>query len=193
MEQQVNDLIEEFAKEQDIVKRATLLKQLQQLYNVPLITISRRTGLKPSHVSHIMRINRLSPLIIDGYYSQAISATHLFVLARLRDQTQAAKVYERVLADNLSVAATEVLVRETLYNLQDTGEHLKKEQIDMFVRKMNHRGIDATVLQTRTKGKITLQVKGNLEHTSQVLADFMNEQERREEPPATEILSVADL
>ena len=192
MDQQITDLIADFSLEQDIVKRAGILKQLQQIYNVPLVSIAKQTGLKPSHISHILRINRLSPLIIDGYYSQSISATHLFVIARLKDPEKATAVFEKVLTDNLSVGATEIIVREVLNDIHDTGEHLKKEEVDAFIRKMNGAGLDATVVQTRSKAKITLTVKGNLEKTSQILSDFMNGEERKE-VPTSEVLSVADL
>ncbi len=192
MDQQINDLIADFIQEQDIVKRAQIVKTLAQEYKVPLVHIAKQTGLKASHISHILRINRLSPLIIDGYYAESISATHLFSIARLKDPQKEIELFETILTNNLSVGATEILVREQRNNIKDTGTHLDKKEIETFTEKMRERNLDTTVIQTRTKAKIVFEVQGNLEHTSQVLRKFMKDQETVVETKI-EVLSVADL
>lgn len=192
MEQQVTDLIAEFSLERDIVKRAGILKQLQKVFNVPLIRIAERTGMKPSYISHIMRINRLSPLIIDGYYSGSISGSHLFMIARVKDPERAAEVYEKVLTGSLSVGATENLIREVLHGISDKGEHIDKKIVEKFSQDLRAIGFEAKVIQTRARAKVILETKGNLEETTKRLKELMNGQDH-EEAPENEVLQVADL
>ena len=83
MNDSANHLLDSLKEETDIFTKARLIRTLHLEHDVPLHDIAHVLSIKPSFVSHILRLNRLPELIVDGFYSGLISITHLFILARL--------------------------------------------------------------------------------------------------------------
>lgn len=160
-------------QEQDIFKKAQSILKLKEEQGIRLVDISKGLKLKPSYVSHILRLNKLPPLVIDGYYSNTVSPTHLYVIARLKNHDQMIAAYEHVLAHNLAVQETEILVRTVLYGLKGEGEYLQADERRVFEVAMRQLGIEATVIQSRIRSKLTLEVKGDLLKTSVLMKDIM--------------------
>lgn len=160
-------------QEKDIFKKAQLILELKDRHGLRLTDISKRLQLKPSYVSHILRLNKLPPLVIDGYYSNSVSPTHLYVLARLKTHEQMIAAYEHVLAHNLPVLETEMLVRSVLYGIKGIGEYLNTDDKRVFEVFMRQYGIEAKVMQSRIRSKMTLEMKGDLLKTGVVMKDIM--------------------
>ncbi len=167
-------LLEQLKTETDLFKKAKLILSLKQHNKIPVVKISQELNLKPSYVSHILRLNKLPELIADGHYSGIISVSHLFIISRLNKEEDMIEVYEKVLADNLTALQTEELVRQKLYNLKNDGSYLDPSEIETFEKLMEEQEFDVKVIQSRVKGKITLEIKGNLAKNSMKLRELMN-------------------
>lgn len=173
MNEEIQLLIDKVKNEQNPFEKAKLILFLRDEKQIPLHTISERTSIKPSYMSHILRLLRLPPLIVDGYSSESIPVSHLFIISRLHDVNDMLEVYEKVLSDNLTSQKTEELVREKLYGLKTVGEYLTKSEIDSFLKNPNLKENKAKIIQTRTKGKLVLEVEGNLISTTKELQRLM--------------------
>ena len=174
MNEETQLLIEKVKNEQNPFEKARLILLLKNDRQIPLHTISEKTSIKPSYMSHILRLLRLPALIVDGYSSQLISISHLFIISRLHNDNDMIEVYEKVLTDNLTSQKTEELIREKLYGLKTVGEYLTKGEIDTFIKSLNLKEKKAKIIQTRTKGKLVLEVEGNLIYTTKELQRLMH-------------------
>lgn len=175
MSDEVNSIIEEIKNETDFFKKAKLILFLKKEKQIPLGQISKRVNLKPSYISHILRLNRLPELILDGYYADLISVSHLFIISRLRNEKDMIALYERILGHDMTTLQTDEEVRAMLYKVRDEGFHIPRQEIDDFIEFMrNQFQIDVKVIQTRIKGKIILEVKGNLSKSSSALRKIIN-------------------
>lgn len=180
----VTELLEKLRSEEDVFKVSALLHQLIRDEQVPLVQVSRELGAKPSYISHLMRIKKLPSIIIDGYYSKSVSLSHLFIISRLSNVDDMIKVYEQVLAHSLPTARTEELVREILFHVDSKGERMNREQTQVLKDKFKSRGVDLEVVQTRTKGRVSLEMKGNLEKTTLFIEELMSALDFEEATPS---------
>jgi hypothetical protein len=117
-------------------------------------------------------LRKLPDIIIDGYYAKQVSASHLFIIARLHDYVTMLTVYEKVLAENLTSPQTEDVVRELLYQVKAEGERMTDDEIERFNRLFARKlGTDVSfkITQTRVKGKVSIEQKGNLAETTKML------------------------
>lgn len=169
MNEEIRRLIDEVKAEKDPFQKAKHILHLKTDKQIPLHEISERIEMKPSYTSHLLRLLKLPPLVVDGYQSGLISISHLFIISRLHSEGEMIDVYEKVLSDNLTSAQTEELVRERLYGLKSAGEHLTKEKIAEFVQSQKAKGRQVKVIQTRRKGKLILEVAGDLLTTTKEL------------------------
>ncbi len=173
MGDEINEIYTQFLQEKDIFKRAQLLTSLKIDNGVRVTDIGKHLKMKSSYVSHILRLNKLPALVIDGYYSKAITPTHLYILARLHNHQQMIAAYEHVLANNLSVFDTEILVRTVLYGIKSVGEYLSVDEVRAFTVLMKKMGITAKVIQSRLRSKMILEIKGDLLTSSVKLRELM--------------------
>ncbi len=174
MGDEITAIYGEFLQEKDIFKRAQLLNSLKRDKGVRVTDISKHLKMKSSYVSHILRLNKLPALVIDGYYSKSITPTHLYILARLQSHQQMVAAYEHVLANNLSVFDTEILVRTVLYGIKSVGEYLSVDEVRAFTVLMRKMGIGARVIQSRLRSKMILEIKGDLLTSSAKLRQIMS-------------------
>lgn len=154
----------------DIFERAKLLKFLRE-YDVRLIDIATELGMKPAYVSHYLRLNKLPDIVVDGFYAHLVTASHLFIIARLKDHKSMVRVYEKILAENLTSMQTESVVREELYQTKTEGNRLSKDEVDRFERLLQRLLGDVSVdlTQTRIHSKLSITAKGSLAETTSVM------------------------
>ena len=162
-------------QEEDIIQKVKKLSELVKLDEVKLKDVAAKLGVQSSYVCHLLRLTRIPDAVIDGYYSNNISLSHLFIISRLKDPAVIINVYEKVLSDTLSVKKTEELVRNILYGVKTQGEYLSQEEKEIFKEKIKtlKKNINLDIIQTRIKSKIVLEFKGDLENTSKLLRGFM--------------------
>jgi len=172
MNEQIEVIIGQISQETDVFNKARLIKYLIKEHQLRVIDLEKKLNLKSSYICHLLRLNDLPPLVIDGYYSGLISLSHLFVLSRLKDEQKLINLYEKVLSDNLTVAQTEEALREVLYQIKTKGEYLKKEEIEKLTNKLKKifPNLKIKLTQTRIKGKLIFEIKDNLEGSSKAIS-----------------------
>lgn len=166
-----HEYIQRISEEQDIFSKARLLEFLTKGKRYKVKDVAEHLGLSSSYICNLLRILKLPELIRDGYYTQLVSPTHLFVLSRLKTQDDMIMVYEEILSQSMSTTQLEARVREVLYGLKTEGKHLDAEVIkdveDMFLDL--NKSMNVNIIQTRVKAKITLEIPGSLKETSLAL------------------------
>jgi len=180
-----DELIEQIQNERDYFTKAKLLQYIIYDKQLRIIDLSKRLKIKPSYICHLLRLNKLSPMIVDGYYSKLISISHLFMISRLKTKDDMMKVYEKVLSQNLTVLQTEAEVREILYQIKTTGISIDKKEQKKIESIISHdnKNIKVCLIQTRVKAKIIVEIKGNLQETTEFLRSFAS----RIEPTKTKL------
>ncbi|MBC2839240.1 ParB/RepB/Spo0J family partition protein [Robiginitalea sp. SC105] len=73
--------------------------------------LSDRVGKKRSTVTNYLRLLKLDPIVQTGMRDGFISMGHGRCLVNLENRSEQLRVYEKIIADNLSVRQTEALVR----------------------------------------------------------------------------------
>lgn len=176
MNDEIEKLIIQIKQETDIFAKAKLVNFLVREKDTRIIDIAKLLGKTSSYICHLLRLAILPDIIVDGYYSELISISHLFIISRIKDQKKLLEVYEELLKGNFTVQETDELVREVLYGTKNSGTHLKKDEILNAIEniKKNNKNISVKIIQTRIKGKLILEIKGNLEITSVTLRELLN-------------------
>lgn len=177
MADELTTTIEQIKSEDDFFHKARLLEHIIHKKDTPLKTVSEKLGMKPAYICHIMRLNKLPEITVDGYYSKLVSISHLFIIARLKTQEQMMKVYEEVLTDSLTASQTEERVRELLYDIKAAGTHISKDDLQIIaldaMKKYPRTAIK--IIQSRVKSSILIDIKGNLESTSSTIRNIMKQ------------------
>ena len=162
MEQDIIDYIEQIKRESDYFGKTKLINFLIHQKNIRVKDLASALKLKPSYLCHVMRLNKLSEIIMDGYYSKLISMSHLFVISLLQSQTDIMDIYEVVLRDSLTVLQTEELVRKKLHGVSSDGEYIDEKKVQNLNAKIESTfNAKTKVTQTRTKTKIFIEWKGS--------------------------------
>ena len=175
MSERVEQLFDEIRVEPDIFKKARLIEQLHKEEDTPLNIIAESLQIKPSYVSHLLRLNRLPEIMVDGYYSGLVTMSHLFVLSRIQDSEQLMKAYEQVLAEGLSSAGTERIVREYLYGIKTDGDYIPMEEKSAFQTRAKKGRVQVRMdlVQTRIKSRADVELIGSLDDTAELLRSLM--------------------
>lgn len=172
MNPDVTEVIERLRLTDDIFEKGRLFKYLIKEKDFRMKDIGELLEIQPSYIAHFLRLNKLPDIIVDGYYAKQVSASHLFIIARLHDYVTMLTVYEKVLAENLTSPQTEDVVRELLYQVKAEGERMTDDEIERFNRLIARKlGTDVSfkITQTRVKGKVSIERKGNLAETTKML------------------------
>lgn len=180
MEQDIRDYIEQIKSETDYFGKAKLVNFLIHQKHIKVKDLAAALGLKPSYLCHIMRLNKLSEIIMDGYYSKLITMSHLFVLSLLKSQEDIMNIYEIVLREGLTVLHTEELVREKLHGITPGGEYIDKLKIQNAKLKLKEDyGAETKVVQTRIKTKLLIEWNGSREARKKGVESFFRVIENR--------------
>ncbi len=176
---EISTLLAQAKEEKDFILKAKLLHQLNQGKKISLKKLSETMGLKPAYLCHILRLNRLPEIVIDGYYAKNISLSHLFIISRLSSEEQIITAYEQVLSHNLTVLQTEELIREQLHQIKTSGSYLTGNEKDNYIGKItnNPQKIAVKIIQTRIKSKLIIEIKGDLEKTTKELKKLLKKLE----------------
>ncbi len=164
-------LIEQAGQEKDIFVKAKLLSYIKSEHDVSTNELSNRLHLKPSYLCHILRLNKLPDIIIDGYYGKLITISHLFIISRLKIVADMIDLYEQILSENFSVLQTDQAVREKLYKTNGEGDRLEKEEVKQIEEALHaiSKDVSFTLIQTRIKGKFVVEIKGGRQKSTQIL------------------------
>ena len=168
MIQDITPLLKQIREDRDIFQKSRLLEYLIREKNLRVIDLAEKTGYKSSYICHLLRLKKIPEVVVDGYYSKSISSSHIFILSRLNDKKQMIELYEKILGENFTVKQTENEVRNYLYQVKSVGKYIRQEDVEKLTMKVKEKypEIDIEIIQTRIKGRVILEVKGDLEKSS---------------------------
>ena len=95
----------------DPIEIALSYQQLIEQVNLTQDQMSKRVGKKRSTITNYLRLLKLAPIVQTGIRDGFISMGHGRAIIPIENPDQQAEVYERIIANNLSVRDTEELVR----------------------------------------------------------------------------------
>lgn len=175
MVQDITSLINQIKLDKDIFQKYRLIEYLMKEKNLRIIDLSNKIGYKPSYICHLMRLKKIPDVLVDGYYSKSISSSHIYVLSRLNDVKQMIELYEKILGENYTVKQTEIAVREYLYQVKSVGKYISKEIAEKFTKKIKEKypELNIQIIQTRIKGKVILEIKGDLGISTKTLKSIL--------------------
>ena len=168
MIQDITPLLKQIKEDKDIFQKSRLLEYLIRERNLRVIDLANKIGYKSSYICHLLRLKKIPEVVVDGYYSKSVSSSHIFILSRLNDKKQMIELYEKILGENFTVKQTENEVRNYLYQVKSIGKYIRKEDVEKLTKKIKEKypEINIEIIQTRIKGKIIFEVKGDLEKSS---------------------------
>jgi len=175
MIQDITPLLKQIKEDKDIFLKSRLLEYLIREKNLRVIDLANKIGYKSSYICHLLRLKKIPEVVVDGYYSKSISSSHIFILSRLNDKKQMIELYEKILGENFTVKQTENEVRNYLYQVKSIGKYINKETQEKLTNKIKEKypELNIQIIQTRIKGKVILEVKGNLERSSKILRQIL--------------------
>ncbi|MFY0713980.1 ParB/RepB/Spo0J family partition protein [Seonamhaeicola sp. NFXS20] len=147
----------------DPIEIALSYQRLIDEINLTQEQMSERVGKKRSTITNYLRLLKLDPIIQTGMRDGFISMGHGRALISVEDHKVQLDIYEKVLQNELSVRATETLIRNyntskevkipSKNNQDETPKYIKKG-IGVFSEYFGHK-IDVKVSKNG-KGKITI-------------------------------------
>ena len=177
-------LIDQLLTESDHLKKAQLVDSLRRDGCLSVKEIAEHLHKHPSYISHLNRLLKLPPIVIDGYYAHQVSLSHLVILSRLNDKKEMEKVYTEILSKGLTSNQTEELIRMKKFEIEGESDKLLPAEVTFLTERIE-KAIDKVkikVIQTRIKGKIVLELKGNNKVTTEFLRTILTELGNTTEP-----------
>lgn len=171
MIQDITSLLTQIKQDKDIFQKSRLIEYIINEKKLRIVDLAKKIGFKSSYICHLLRLKKIPEAIIDGYYSKSISSSHIYILSRLNDKKQMIELYEKILGENYTVKQTENAVRDYLYQVKSIGKYINKETVEKLKEKImeKHPEVGVKIIQTRIKGKIVLEVKGDLKKSSEII------------------------
>ncbi|HET8838678.1 MAG TPA: ParB/RepB/Spo0J family partition protein [Flavobacteriaceae bacterium] len=122
--------------------------------------LSDRIGKNRSTIANYLRLLKLDPIIQTGMRDGFLSMGHGRALINIQNPEQQLAIYERILANSLSVRETEKLVQA----LNSEGENLEKKKKSLSVPKEIKAGVKdfSDYLGTKVAVKMTKRNQGKL-------------------------------
>jgi hypothetical protein len=161
----------------DPLTQAQLVVELIREHPIRNTDLAKELEIKPSYLSHLIRVMKLPDMVIDGYWNKQITFTHLILISRLRKPEEIVGLYEEILQKSLNVSATERRIREILYLIDSTGKYTSKDRLNAIKTRIEsslENNARVSIVQTRIKAKIIIEVSGNLVKTSEFIDTFAN-------------------
>lgn len=161
----------------DPLTQAQLVVELIREHPIRNTDLAKELEIKPSYLSHLVRVMKLPDMVIDGYWNKQITFTHLILISRLRKPEEIVGLYEEILQKSLNVSATERRIREILYLIDSTGKYTSKDRLNSIKTRIEsslENNARVSIVQTRIKAKIIIEVSGNLVKTSEFIDTFAN-------------------
>ncbi len=175
MNTSVPELLNQLQKEKDSFKKAKIIRYLYHEKMISLKEIATHLNKHPSYVSHYLQILCLPEIVLDGYYSKDLSEAHLFILSRLKKEQDILKAYKVILSKGLTTAQTEEVIRELKFDVLTNPTQLSKKEIQELINDLRNvfLGVHIKIIQSRIRGKIILELKGDSKKTSSFIKDVM--------------------
>ncbi len=148
-------LIENLQREDlNPVEEAEAYRALMEQFDYTQEELSRRVGKDRSTISNMLRLLKLPDEILDGLARGVVSMGHGRALLGLQDHDLMREVFTKVVADGLSVRATEELVRKTTNGARSRARtpELDTPMVDLQDRLARHLGT-RVLMRPRARGE----------------------------------------
>ncbi|MFA6017487.1 MAG: hypothetical protein WC744_05385 [Patescibacteria group bacterium] len=171
----ISSLLNQIKIDKDIFQKSRLLEYVIKEKKLRIIDLANKIGYKSSYICHLLRLKKVPDVVIDGYYSKSISSSHIFILSRLNEKKQMIDLYEKILVENYTVKQTESAVRDYLYQVKSVGKYINKESIKKLTEKIKEKypELNIKIIQTRIRGSVILEVRGDLDKSSKILKQIL--------------------
>lgn len=167
MNTQAQYLLNELSKQTDIFEISRTILTLRREHEIPLKEIAKYIGKHQTYVSHVMRVQKLPAIVVDGYYAGQISATHLVILSRLDNQEDMVEAYRTILRDELTVQGVELLVRQFKYGISDDTKTMSPKELGILADRLNDLySAKVRIVQSKVRAKISIEKRGSPEATA---------------------------
>ena len=152
------------------IEKAQSFKHYLDSFNLTHEQLARRLGLARSSIANLVNLLELTPEVQDALRGNLITEGHAKVLKGVKDPTQQVAIYKQVVAQGLSVKATEALIREIKNEVQEEDKPSKNGEV---VEKTSHvLGLEDELrqrlavkvdikLKAKDKGQIVLKFESN--------------------------------
>lgn len=168
--------IERIQSEKDLFVKAQLIESLIKDEGYTIRHVAQALGISSSYICNLFRMLTLPELVRDGYYMRHITMSHLSILSRLHNPKEVIALYEEILQNSISTTELEVRVREILHKIESKGSFLDEKTMQALVEKFESIDgrIQARVIQSRIRGKIIIEMKGDLLETTKVFKKVLD-------------------
>lgn len=161
-----SSLLDQLKREKNPIIIGRILFNLHKREGMKINDLAKILNKKPAALAHLIRLTKLPDAIIDGFLSHIISLSHLYVISRLEHEEEMIKIYEKVLAKNLTVAQTEALVREKKHQVKTEGKYIDKNYLEKVKKIIEKEGVEIKIIQSRLRSRIIITAKGSLKESS---------------------------
>lgn len=148
-------LIENLQREDlNPVEEAEAYRALMEQFDYTQEELSRRVGKDRSTISNMLRLLKLPDEILDALARGVVTMGHGRALLGLQDDDTMREVFGKVVADGLSVRATEELVRKTTNGARSRARtpELDTPMVDLQDRLARHLGT-RVLMRPRARGE----------------------------------------
>ena len=155
-------LIENLQREElNPIEEALAYRSLINNYNVTQEEISEAVGKSRPHITNTLRLLNLSKPIIDMIDQGHITAGHGKALLRVSDENIQLELANKVIAEELSVRATEALAKKICEdNIKEIPKKNKEKDVfivDVEEKLRNILGTKVNISKGKKKGKIEIE------------------------------------
>jgi len=186
------ELLSKLKLEDDIIRKARLIELLYRDKALSFKEISANIGRHPSYISHIIRLLKIPQLVVDGYYSGSVSATHLLIISRLQNEQQIIEAYEEILKNDLTAGQAEMLIRQLKFDVNSDDHLTSPKQLNLKAKKLqNQLEGRVRILQSRVRAKIIIEHRGTTLETTEFI-DKIVDALRNDDSAITEPISVLE-
>lgn len=154
-------LIENIQREDlNPIDLANGLKKLSEEFNLTQEEIAKRVGKDRSTITNLIRLLKLPISVQDSLRNGEITIGHAKVLLSINDDNLIKQVWKKILAENLSVRQTELIVAKLNKKLKEKNKQpFKKESNFSFFEKEISKalGTKVKIQDKNNKGKIIIE------------------------------------
>ncbi len=173
MDTVTQELFDKLNQEQDVLQKAEIVKRLRFDREVSVKRIARAIHKHPSYVSHLLRLTKIPQIVVDGYYAEQLSPTHLMILSRLKTEEEIIDAYEQILKGGLTAGQTELLIRKFKYDVEDEGKSIDTKHLETLEKDLRDMlNAKVTLIQSRVRTKIVLEKRGNTDTTTAFIEEI---------------------
>lgn len=155
------------------IERALAYKRLIDEFGLGTNEVAKRVGKSAPTVSNTIRLLTLPDAIKDALVAEVITEGHVRPLISLGDSKLMLDLFKKILRENSTVRQTEEMARAAKGEIQKREPRTKMsklyipELLEMAKIVKEKLGLNKALIdQTRTRARIVLEAKGDIEETS---------------------------